>query len=182
MLPRALAATVFTAALVSPAAVNAQPADLLFSGGAIYTATATPAEAVAVRDGEIVYVGSAADAAAYSGPATRHVDIGDGLLAPGFIDAHLHPVNVGLALTLYCNLRGIGERARILQRIADCAASRSGEAWLIGHGWALGAFPDSKPTAAELDAILPSGMAAFLKAEDGHNGWASSDAFQSKSF
>lgn len=159
-------------------ALSAPPAaDTVFSGGAIYTATAQPAEAVAVHDGEIVYVGDVAGVRAYIGPQTQQVDIGEGLLAPGFIDAHLHPVGVGLALTIHCDLSGISERERILTRIADCARSRADEPWLIGHGWALGAFTKSRPSAAELDAVLPEGMAAYLTAEDGHNAWASTRAF-----
>jgi predicted amidohydrolase YtcJ len=151
-------------ALVVPAIVatavsaqNAAPADMLFTGGAIFTATGAAAEAVAVRDGEIIYVGSAADAQALRGPGTELVEIGEGLLLPGMIDAHVHPVGVGMGLTVQCNLSGIGERKRILEKIASCAAERDGASWLIGRGWALGAFEESKPAAADLDRVLPRG-------------------------
>ncbi len=154
-----------------------QAADMVFTGGAVYTATGEDASAVAVRDGEIVYVGDDVGVRELMGPHTREVAIGDGLLAPGFIDAHVHPVGVGVALTAYCDVSGIGERSRILAKIETCIAERRGEAWLVGRGWALGAFPESRPSAADLDAILPEGMAAYLTAEDGHNAWASSAAF-----
>jgi hypothetical protein len=163
--------------VLAPMLSHAAPADLLFTGGAIFTATGESAEAVAVSDGRIVYVGSAAAAGDFIGPQTRQVSIGDGLLAPGFIDAHVHPVGVGLGLTIQCDLSGIGDRLRILMRIAQCAEDREGEDWLVGRGWALGAFPESRPSAAELDAVLPEGMAGFFTAEDGHNAWASSEAF-----
>ena len=50
-----------------------EPADILFRGGVVYTVDpARPrAEAVAVRDGLIAFVGSDADAAAYAGPETE---------------------------------------------------------------------------------------------------------------
>ncbi len=162
---------------IAPIATLAAPAEILFSGGAIFTATGESAEAVAVADGRIVYVGSSAGARSHIGPATRQIDIGDGLLAPGFIDAHAHPVGVGLGLTIQCDLSGIGDRLRILARIAECAEDRKGEDWLVGRGWALGAFEASRPSAAALDAVLPEGMAGFFTAEDGHNAWASSEAF-----
>lgn len=154
------------------------PADWLFSGGSVFTATEHSAEAVAVRDGEIVYVGALSGARAWLGPKTREVDIGDGMLAPGFIDSHVHPLGVGLGLTEHCDVSGISESVRILEKIGDCARQRPGDPWLVGRGWALGAFPQSMPSAAALDAVLPAGMAAYLTAEDGHNAWASSEAFR----
>lgn len=174
----AAAAGVISLLILLPRVAQAQPADLIFSDGAIFTATGESVEAVVVRDGEIVHAGDAAGAEALAGPATQRVVIGDGLLAPGFIDTHVHPVGVGLALTIHCDVSGIGDRRRILQRIAACAGERPRDPWLIGRGWALGAFPDSRPSADDLDAVLPEGMAAYLTAEDGHNGWASSLAFE----
>lgn len=153
-------------------------ADVLYEGGAIFTASDVQAEAVAIRAGEIIYAGAQAGSAAFIGPDTRRVIIGDGLLAPGFIDAHVHPVGVGLGLTVHCDVSGIGASQRILERIKRCAAERAGEPWLVGRGWALGAFPESRPSAAALDAVLPEGMAAYFTAEDGHNAWASSEALR----
>jgi predicted amidohydrolase YtcJ len=153
-------------------------ADVVYEGGAVFTASGQEAEAVAVRDGQIVYVGARHGVAALVGPGTRRVHIGDGLLAPGLIDAHVHPVGVGLGLTVHCDVSGIGSAERILERIGECAREREGDAWLVGRGWALGAFPESRPSAAALDAVLPDGMAAYLTAEDGHNAWASSEALR----
>ena len=175
---RSLLPLLLCSLLLALRAQGAGYADLLFVGGSIFTATDARAEAVAVRNGEIVYVGSAAAAQALRGPDTRVVDIDGGLLAPGFIDAHVHPVGVGLGLTIQCDLSGIGERRRILDKIASCAAARQGADWLIGRGWALGAFDESKPSAAELDGELPAGMAGYFTAEDGHNAWASSEALR----
>ena len=157
---------------------TAQAEDYLFTGGAIYTATGEAAEAVYVSDGVIRYVGDVAGAEEMAKDTAERVDIGDGLLTPGFIDAHVHPVYVGLTLTIHCNLSGIGDKERILAKIAACAEEREGEEWLIGRGWALGAFEESKPSAADLDAIMPEGMAGYFWAEDGHNGWANSEAFE----
>ena len=61
---------------------SVEPADLIFTGGKIFTADANmpEASAVAVRADRIIYVGNSAGAEALVGERTRQVDIGDGLL------------------------------------------------------------------------------------------------------
>ncbi len=58
---------------------------------------------VAIRDGVIVGVGSG-DGAEWE--AERVVDLGDATLAPGFVDAHIHPI-MGLQLTRGVDLSGL---------------------------------------------------------------------------
>ncbi len=69
------------------------PADLVLTGGKVYTANASHAmaEAVAVRGGRIVYVGASAGAKAYVGAGTRVDDLRGKLVLPGLIDSHIHP-------------------------------------------------------------------------------------------
>ncbi|MFE7935499.1 amidohydrolase, partial [Streptomyces sp. NPDC057456] len=80
-------------------------ADIIFSGGSIVTVTddksAAP-EAVAVKDGGIVFVGSLSQAQAeWRGPDTRmHALLPDQALLPGFIDAHGHVTGTGLQATI----------------------------------------------------------------------------------
>ena len=64
-------------------------ADIVFSNARVYTVDAEKpwAEAVAVKDSEIVYVGDAAGVEAYIGDATAHRDLNGQLLLPGFIDS-----------------------------------------------------------------------------------------------
>ena len=68
-------------------------ADLVLTGGVVYTVDARRSrhEALAVKDGRIVALGSAAEAAEWAGPRTRTVDLGGRLVLPGFADAHMHP-------------------------------------------------------------------------------------------
>jgi predicted amidohydrolase YtcJ len=67
-------------------------ADLLFTGGAVYTADSVRpwAEAVAVRDGRILAVGSAAELAELQGPSTVVTNLAGKLLLPGFTESHVH--------------------------------------------------------------------------------------------
>jgi predicted amidohydrolase YtcJ len=61
------------------------------------------AQAVAIKDGRIVYVGGDAGAKAFTGPATRTIDLNGGVVMPGLIDAHMHPLEGGSGL-LACDL------------------------------------------------------------------------------
>ena len=69
-------------------------ADLVLTNGSVYAGDARRSrhEALAVKDGRVVALGSAAEAAEWAGPRTRTVDLGGRLVLPGFVDAHLHPV------------------------------------------------------------------------------------------
>ena len=68
------------------------PAEWVFEGGKIFTAEPDNpwADALAVAGGRIVYVGTSAGAQKYRGETTRVVDIGEGVLIPGFMDSHNH--------------------------------------------------------------------------------------------
>lgn len=74
------------------AASNSKPADLIFKNGSVYTVDEKRswAEAVAVKDGEILYVGNDEGVAAYKGTDTRVIDLKGKMLLPGFIDSHNH--------------------------------------------------------------------------------------------
>ena len=92
--------------------------------GAIYTVDAARswAEAVAVKDGRIVFVGSDQAASALIGPRTKVVDLGGRLVLPGFVDAHVHPVSGGMELGL-CNLNDLPDAAATLAKVRECAAA-----------------------------------------------------------
>jgi predicted amidohydrolase YtcJ len=151
-------------------------AEWVFRGGRVYTADAQRrvAEAVAVDGGRIVYVGDAAGAAPFTGPATRVVDLAGRMLLPSFTDAHVHMLEGGASLDA-CNVAGIAEKDAILAAIAACAATHPEAKWIAGSGWSLAAFPDANPSKQDLDRIVPD-RPVFLIAEDGHSGWASSRA------
>jgi predicted amidohydrolase YtcJ len=88
-------------ALAAAAALTAhlapvQPADLVLTDGRIYTVDAahSTAAALAVRNGKIVFVGSAADSNRWIGPSTQVEPLGGRLVLPGLVDAHVHPLDI----------------------------------------------------------------------------------------
>lgn len=154
------------------------PADLVLRNARIYTVDAARswAEALALRGERIVYVGTAAGAAAFVAPATRVVDLGGKLLLPGFHDRHVHPISGGVEL-LQCDLNGSKDKAEVLARVRSCAAALGDRPWLQGGGWDLPLFPDGIADRRELDAILPD-RPAILHSADGHSAWVNSRALE----
>ncbi|HKA13744.1 MAG TPA: amidohydrolase [Myxococcota bacterium] len=151
-------------------------ADLVLFDASVYTVDAARswARAVAVRDGRIAYVGDDAGARALAGPRTAIVDLGGGMLVPGFVDAHVHPISGGLQAHR-CDLSDRETVEALLARISECAAARPEAPWILGGGWALPLFPGANPDRRSLDEAVPDRPAA-LSAADGHSLWVNSKA------
>jgi predicted amidohydrolase YtcJ len=173
----------------------AEYADVIFGGGAIYTADAAgrrlvpataadggPASAVAVRGGVIAAVGSAGDAriADLKGPRTEVVDLAGRALLPGFQDAHVHPAFAGVTM-VGCNLIGAATLAEALDRIAAYGKAHPEKEWISGSGWRMEWFERGTPSRQQLDAVT-GGRPAFLLNRDGHGGWANTRALELAGF
>ena len=152
------------------------PADLVLTGGSVFTAdtASTVAEAVAVRDGRISWVGPADEAEAQTGPETQVLDLEGRTVLPGFQDAHLHPAEGGLS-ELRCDLHGTDSREACLETIARYSAERPELDWIVGTGWSIDSFAGGTPSRAELDAVVPD-RPAFFDNRDGHDGWVNTVA------
>jgi predicted amidohydrolase YtcJ len=151
-------------------------ADLIFVGGPVHTvdAAGSRTDAVAVRDGRIVALGRAARDLA--GTGTEVVDLRGRLLVPGFQDAHVHPVFGGLELAA-CDLTGSRDAGEYLRTVKRYAAGHPDDAWIVGAGWAMEAFPGGTPTAAVLDEVVPD-RPVVLQNRDHHGAWVNSVALR----
>ncbi len=149
-------------------AVPPPPADLIVSKARIWSPGAPEAEALAVRDGRFVAVGTANDIEPFAGPATERIDAQGRRIIPGLIDAHVHPISGGLALANLA-LRDVRDYDEFLRRVRDEAARRrsAGGDWLIGRGWSTESWPDRRPLRRE-DVDVPGGMNVLLYRMDGH--------------
>jgi predicted amidohydrolase YtcJ len=132
------------------------------------------AEAVGVRGGRIVYVGTDSLPAGLIGPATEVVDLAGGMVLPGFQDAHVHPISSGVELG-ECSLHDLTTARAVLDSVRACAAAAADRPWIRGTGWQLPLFPAANPSRAPLDEAVPDRPVA-LEAADGHSLWANSRA------
>ncbi len=125
-----------TMALACAPASDEEPADLVIHNGKVVTVNeALPeAEAVAARDGRIVFVGSSVDAQAFIGPDTEVIDLDGKLLIPGFMEGHAHFMGIGNAM-LNVNLMGTTSYQEVIDRVAAAAADAEPGEWIVGRGW-----------------------------------------------
>jgi len=154
------------------------PADLVLRHGAIYTVWPSRpwVEAVAVRDGRMVFVGDEAGVDRFIGRATRVVDLAGRMVLPGFQDSHAHPLSGGLELG-ECNLYSARTAAEIEGVIRAYAAQHPELPWIRGNGWQLPVFVGANPRRELLDALVPD-RPAFFYAADGHSAWVNSKALE----
>jgi predicted amidohydrolase YtcJ len=153
-------------------------ADLVFVNGSVYTVDAARswARAVAVKDGSIAAVGTEAEISQLRGLRTEVVDLGGGLLLPGFQDAHVHPVSGGVEM-LQCDLSGLDTSKEYLATIGAYAAAHRAEPWILGGGWSMDAFPGGVPTKGPLDVVVDD-RPVYLPNRDGHTVWVNSKALE----
>ena len=151
-------------------------ADLVLRNGTVYTVDSLhpTAEAVAVLGGSIVFVGSNDDVSRFVGTHTRVIDLGGRLVLPGFVDAHVHPVQGGLELA-ECNLNGILTLDSLRRAVAACATGNPAAAWVRGGGFDLPIFPGGNPSRRLLDSLIPD-RPAILTSADKHSAWVNSRA------
>ncbi|MGW8376741.1 amidohydrolase [Streptomyces sp. ODS28] len=151
-------------------------ADLVFTGGPVFTGDAVRPGTLAVRDGRILALGGPGEAAEHIGPRTEVVDLKGTLLVPGFQDAHIHPVSGGVELG-QCDLTGAVTPDAYRCRIRTYAEAHPELPWITGGGWSLEAFPGGTPTRQFLDALVPD-RPVYLVNRDHHGGWANTRALE----
>lgn len=144
-------------------------ADTIFVAGNIYTMDpARPwAEAVAVRQGTLVAVGTTAEIRRFSGPQTRVHDLRGGFVLPGFIDSHVHFINGGFSL-LHIQLRQAKSRDDFTARIAAKAREIPKGEWILNGDWDHQQFsPVELPRRDWIDAGTPD-TPVCVNRLDGH--------------
>lgn len=152
--------------------------EVLFTGGTVFTGSGEPLTgyAVAVSGGKIVAVVPEADATDLSGPATEIIDVTGALLAPGFQDAHIHPIGGGVE-SLQCDLTESTDAADTVRRISEYAQANLDEEWILGGGWSMDHFPGGAPLRGLIDEVV-SDRPVLLMSRDHHSVWANSAAIE----
>jgi hypothetical protein len=124
------------AALAAAPQTASAPADLIVKSAKVWTGDpARPeAEALAVRGGRIVAVGSDAEIAKLAGPSTKVVDAKWRRVVPGFIDCHTHMTSGGFDL-LALDLRNTKSPADFTREVAAYAKTKPAGQWLTDGTW-----------------------------------------------
>lgn len=121
-------------------------------------------QAVAVKDGRFLAVGSTAEVLALKdGSGTDVVDLNGGTVLPGFIDGHAHLFWFGQSLAQIdlADCWSIGEMRR---RLKDRAAQVSAGDWILGFGWHQERFQEKRdPSRLDIDDISPLNPVYFVR-------------------
>ena len=170
------------AALVLPAAAVAhgknKPADTVFKNGYIYTVNpgARVANAVAVKDGRIVYVGSNQGACAFVGAHTKVVNLRGKMMLPGFVDSHAH-ASMTVSSLYSVLLYGLTTVDEYVAAVAQFAAANPDMDVIRGQGWSNTVVPGKGPLASSLDAVVSDRPVAIMS-EDYHSTWVNTKSLE----
>jgi len=132
------------------------------------------AEAVAIRDGEIVFVGSTRDALELQGSTSRVVDLAGATVIPGLVDSHTHVFELGAKLDAV-DLTFVATEEEAVALLAERAKSVPAGEWIFGAGWDEGAWADRYPDKELLSAAVPD-HPVFLDSLHGFAAWVNQAA------
>ena len=171
------AAVVLSLTIAAPS--RADVADTLYTGGDIITMRGPQpemAEALAVKNGKILFVGPLAEAKALVGPATTTVDLAGKTLLPGFIDTHGHFVYFGKNL-VDADLFGCTDIPDLLTRMRKQAERTPAGAWIVGFGYQPRQMQENRaPTIEELNGVAAD-RPVMIVDSSGHLGAGNSRVF-----
>ncbi len=113
-----------------------EPADLVFTNGIVYTVDPSKpkAEAVAVKDGMILAVGSSEEIGEYISENTQVVDLLGMTMTPGLIESHAHLMGIGYN-KLELDLMYVKTYDELVEKVAEAVAQAEPGDWITGRGW-----------------------------------------------
>lgn len=136
---------------------------VLYRNGSVYSPADPFATAMLVDGATVAWVGTEHAATNLEGPGVRTVDLDGALIDPGFVDAHAHVTETGIALGSV-DLTACRSLTALLDAVA--AAAASGATTVLGHGWDESQWPEKRvPTAGELDRAGAGALVYLVRAD-----------------
>ncbi|MCF8240654.1 MAG: amidohydrolase [Melioribacteraceae bacterium] len=111
-------------------------ADLVLMNGDIYTVDESipSAEAIAVNNDSIKFVGSNNEVKKYIGDKTEVIDLNGKFVMPGFIESHAHFMGLGKS-KMILDLKGTTNYDELVSQVAIAAENTLPGEWILGRGW-----------------------------------------------
>ncbi|MDR7080821.1 putative amidohydrolase YtcJ [Arthrobacter ginsengisoli] len=146
----------------------------LYRNGSVYTAADPFATAMLVAGDTVAWVGSEQAATSIADSSMEVIDVQGALVAPGFVDSHIHLTETGIALDSL-QLGAVRSARELLDAVAGFCVSASGAGGtVLGHGWDETRWADrTLPSREELERAA-GGRKVYLSRVDVHSALVSS--------
>ncbi|CAM7555970.1 MAG: amidohydrolase [Enterobacteriaceae bacterium] len=139
--------------------VSLGKAELILLNGKFHTVDRENpvAEAVAIRDGKFLAVGSQAEVMEYHSDGSKVVDLKGSTAIPGLNDSHLHLIRGGLNYNLELRWEGVPSLADALRMLKEQALRTPSPQWVrVVGGWSEFQFAERRmPTLEEINDAAP---------------------------
>lgn len=149
-------------------------ANLVLKNASVYTVDQERswAQAIAIRNDRIIFVGTDVGVEPYIDSGTKIIDLNGKMVLPGFIDAHAHP-SAANDVFGNINLYASDSLESYRSEIANFVEQHPDKEIFRGGGWTDSLFPNLGPSKEILDAIIPDRPVALIS-YDGHSFWVNS--------
>ena len=160
-------------------------ADLVLNNAQVYTVNKNQpnAEAIAVKDGKILFVGTNEEVKKFIGDKTEVIDAAGQFVMPGIIEGHGHIHGLGSSL-VNLNLMNVKNWDEIVALVAEAVKKAKPGDWIIGRGWHQEKWNPSPaknhlgyPYHEELDKVSPDNPVLLTHAS-GHSSYVNAKAME----
>lgn len=161
-----------------PFITNAEAATHVFKNGQIYTVNEQQewAEAVAISNNEIIFVGSNDDVESYIDSSTKIIELSGRMMMPGFHDVHIHPIESASENTDFIINESVTNPEDYIDEISAASVAKPGTDWLIGFGHSIFTLLDASRSPREiLDEAAPNRPVIIME-QTSHSMWVNSAA------
>ena len=134
------------------------------------------AEAIAVRNGRILFVGTAEEAEAYRGANTEVLDLDGATVVPGLVDSHTHVAELGASLARV-DLVDVATEEEAVELVAERASQVPEGTWVVGAGWDEGAWANRYPDMELISERIPN-HPVYMRSLHSFAGWGNRLAFE----
>ncbi|MEY4108914.1 MAG: hypothetical protein RJB35_227, partial [Actinomycetota bacterium] len=144
----------------------------LFTNGEIWCSRGTYTNAILVESGKVIAIGRDALQAGNA----EVIDLAGKFMAPGFIDAHAHPLFAGRE-SQGPNVNGLKSVAEIVAAVRTFIANNPNATWVIGGAYEASVVAGGDFEAVALDEASRD-IPIVLNAVDHHTVWVNSKALE----
>ena len=165
---------IFISVLSGCDSIKYETADIVFTNGVVHTVDSlnTNAEALAIKDKLIIFVGDNDVVKNYIDDNTKVIDLNGKMLLPGFIDSHCHVIS-SYRYFYELNLYGLKTAIEIQTAINKYLTEHPDAKYIKGRGWSDTDFPGTGPDKKIIDEVVRDIPVSF-SSDGGHSKWVNS--------